>query len=400
MRYRTFGKTGIKVSPYALGAMMFGAVGNPDHEDSVRIIHKALEAGINFIDTADAYSHGESEEIVGKAITSRRDSVVLATKFGLPMDPDDPNQRGASRRWIRRAVEDSLRRLGTDYIDLYQMHVLDPGTDLEETISALTDLVRAGKIRAFGDSRLPASGIVEAQWIAERRGLEPLRSEQPPYSILDRGIEREILPVAERYGMGVLVWSPLAQGLLTGRVRKGQPTDLRRTRMFKHMRDERRLDAVEQIIPVAEQAGLKLTHMAVAFAISHPGVTSAIIGPRTMEHLDDLLAGADVALSNDVLGLQPAGNPEPRTPAARSGRSLRGLISIHRRLSRRHPEGSHFPGLASWHLGCHSCGYLSAAKAALWQARADGDQAAEQGAAAEVLETMRQLRDHDGETRR
>jgi aryl-alcohol dehydrogenase-like predicted oxidoreductase len=301
MRYRTFGKTGIKVSPYALGAMMFGAVGNPDHEDSVRIIHKALDAGINFVDTADAYSHGESEEIVGKAIAGRRDSVVLATKFGLPMDSDDPNQRGASRRWIMRAVEDSLRRLGTDYIDLYQMHALDPSTDLEETISALTDLVRAGKIRAFGDSRLPASGIVEAQWIAERRGLEPLRSEQPPYSILDRGIEREILPVAERYGMGVLVWSPLAQGLLTGRVRRGQETDLRRTRMFQHMRDERRLDAVEQIIPVAEQADLKLTHMAVAFAISHPGVTSAIIGPRTMAHLDDLLAGADVVLSDDVL---------------------------------------------------------------------------------------------------
>jgi len=301
VQYRTFGKTGIQVSPYALGAMMFGAVGNPDHEDSVRIIRKALDAGINFIDTADAYSHGESEEIVGKAIAGRRDSVVLATKFGLPMDPGDPNQRGASRRWIMRAVEDSLRRLGTDYIDLYQMHTLDPATDLGETISVLSDLVRAGKIRAYGDSRLPASGIVEAQWIAERRGLEPLRAEQPPYSILDRGVEREILPVAERYGMGVLVWSPLAQGLLTGRVRKGQATDLRRTKMFQHMRDERRLDAVEQIIPVAEQAGLKLTHMAVAFAISHPGVTSAIIGPRTMEHLDDLLAGADVVLSDDVL---------------------------------------------------------------------------------------------------
>lgn len=301
MQYRTFGRTGIKVSPYALGAMMFGAVGNPDHEDSIRIVHKALDAGINVIDTADAYSYGESEEIVGKAIAGRRDSVVLATKFGLPMDADDPNRRGASRRWITRAVEDSLRRLGTDHIDLYQMHTLDPSTDLEETVSALSDLVRAGKIRAYGDSRLPASGIVEAQWIAQRRGLEPLRSEQPPYSILDRSIEREILPVAERYGMGVLVWSPLAQGLLTGRVRKGQETDLRRTGMFRHMRDERRLDAVEQIAAVADEAGLKLTHMALAFAISHPGVTSAIIGPRTMEHLDDLLAGVDVTLPDDVL---------------------------------------------------------------------------------------------------
>lgn len=301
MQYRTFGRTGIRVSPYALGAMMFGRVGNPDHEDAIRIIHKALDAGINVIDTADAYSHGESEEIVGKAVAGRRDDVVIATKFGLPMDPDDPNQRGASRRWIMHEVDASLRRLGTDYIDLYQMHVLDPETDLEETLSTLSDLVRAGKIRAYGDSKLPASGIVEARWIAQRRGLEPLRGAQPPYSILDRGIESDVLPVAQKYGMGVLVWSPLAQGLLTGRVRKGQASDLRRTAMFSHMRDERRIDAVEKIIAVAEQAGLKLTHMAVAFAISHPGVTSAIIGPRTMAHLDDLLAGIDTVLSDDVL---------------------------------------------------------------------------------------------------
>jgi aryl-alcohol dehydrogenase-like predicted oxidoreductase len=300
LQYRTLGRTGIKVSPYALGAMMFGRIGNPDHDDSVRIIHKALDAGINFIDTADAYSRGESEEIVGQAVKGRRDSVVLATKFGLPMG-EDPNARGASRRWIMSAVEDSLRRLGTSYIDLYQLHVPDPATELDETLSALTDLVRAGKIRAFGTSKLPASQIVEAQWAAERRGLEPLRAEQPPYSILDRGIEREVLPVAERYGMGVLVWSPLAQGLLTGRVRPGQQTDLRRTRMFKHMTDERRLAAVERIIPVAEQAGLRMTHLAVAFAIAHPAVTSAIIGPRTMEHLDDLLAGIEVTLPDDVL---------------------------------------------------------------------------------------------------
>ena len=300
MRYRTLGRTGIKVSPYALGAMMFGRIGNPDHDDSARIIHKALDAGINFIDTADAYSQGESEEIVGHAIKGRRDSLVLATKFGLPMG-EDPNARGASRRWIMTAVEDSLGRLGTDYIDLYQLHVPDPATGLDETLSALTDLVRSGKIRAFGTSKMPASQIVEAQWIAERRGLEPLRTEQPPYSILDRGIEREVLPVAGRYGLGVLVWSPLAQGLLTGRVRKGRQTDLRRMTMFRHMSDERRLDTVEQIIPVAEQAGLTMTHLAVAFAIAHPGVTSAIIGPRTMEHLDDLLAGMEVALTDDVL---------------------------------------------------------------------------------------------------
>ncbi|HEX7658584.1 MAG TPA: aldo/keto reductase [Marmoricola sp.] len=300
MQYRTLGKTGIKVSPYALGAMMFGAIGNPDHEDSVRIIHRALDAGINFIDTADAYSRGESEEIVGKAIAGRRDGLVLATKFGLPMG-DDPNQRGASRRWITRAVEGSLRRLGTDHIDLYQLHVADPTTPLEETLSALSDLVRAGKVRAFGTSKLAATELVEAQWIAQRRGLEAPSTEQPPYSILDRSIERDVLPVAQKYGLGVLVWSPMAQGLLTGRVRKGQQTDLRRTAFFRHMSDERRLDAVERIIPVAEAAGLKMTHLAVAFAIAHPGVTSAIIGPRTMEHLDDLLAGMDVSLPDDVL---------------------------------------------------------------------------------------------------
>ncbi|MCI1218476.1 aldo/keto reductase [Bifidobacterium crudilactis] len=302
MQYRNFGRTGIQISPYALGAMMFGAIGNPDHDDSIRIIHKALDSGINIIDTADAYSNGESEEIVGKAIAGRRDSVVLATKFGLPMSSDDPNQRGGSRRHIMQAIEASLRRLNTDYIDLYQLHVPDDNTDLEETLSALTDLVHAGKIRAYGTSKLPAFDIVRAQWIAQRGGLEPLRAEQPPYSILDRGIERDVLPVAQRYGMGILTWSPLAQGLLTGRIRKNQQsTDLHRAGLFSHMHDPQRLDAVEQIIRVADQAGISMTHLAVAFAINHPGVASAIIGPRTMEQLDDLLAGFDTVLSDDVL---------------------------------------------------------------------------------------------------
>jgi len=307
MRYRTLGRTGIKVSPYALGAMMFGAIGNPDHDDSIRIIHRALDAGINLVDTAEIYSDGESEEIVGKALKGRRDSIVLATKMRprtLVSTPDsaaDPNQRGNSRRWIITAVENSLRRLQTDYIDLYQIHRPDPDTDIEETLSALSDLVHDGKVRAIGSSSMPASDIVEAQWVAERRGLERFRTEQPTYSILNRGIEAEVLPVAERYGMGIMVWSPLAQGLLTGRIRKGQQSDLRRTAIFSHMRDERRLDAVEQIIPVAEQAGLPMTHLAMAFAIAHPGVTSALSGPRTMEQLDDLLAGAEVALSDDIL---------------------------------------------------------------------------------------------------
>jgi aryl-alcohol dehydrogenase-like predicted oxidoreductase len=221
MQYRTLGKTGIKVSPYCLGAMMLGGLGNPDHDEGIRIIHKALDTGINFIDTADRYSRGESEEIVGKALKGRREHVVLATKVHGPMG-DDPNEQGNSRRWITRAVEGSLRRLQTDYIDLYQIHRPAPDTDIEETLSVLTDLMREGKVRAIGASTFPASEIVEAQWVAERRGLARFRTEQPPYSILDRSIEREVLPVCEKYGMGVMVWSPLSKGLLTGRYRKGQ----------------------------------------------------------------------------------------------------------------------------------------------------------------------------------
>jgi aryl-alcohol dehydrogenase-like predicted oxidoreductase len=299
MQYRPLGRTGIKVSPYALGALALGTpIGNPDHDDSVRIINKALDAGINFVDTADAY--GESEVVVGKALKARRDGVVLATKFSRPID-DDPNHQGASRRWIMTAAENSLRRLGTDYIDLYQVHRPDPATDIEETLSALSDLIHSGKVRAIGTSAMPASDIVEAQWAAGRRGLERFRTDQPPYSILSRGIEREVLPVAQRYGMGILVWGPLGQGMLTGRVRKGQRSDLRRASLFRHLNDERRIDVTEKLIPLAAEAGLPMTHLAIAFAIAHPGVTSAIIGPHTMEQLDDLLAGVGVTLTDEIL---------------------------------------------------------------------------------------------------
>jgi aryl-alcohol dehydrogenase-like predicted oxidoreductase len=299
MRYRTLGRTGIKVSPYALGALMFATtVGNPDPDVSIRVIHKALDAGINLVDTADAY--GDSEEVVGRALRGRRDNVVLATKFGRPTS-DDPNHQGTSRRWIMTAVENSLRRLQTDHIDLYQIHRPDPSTDLEETLSALTDLIRSGKVRAIGTSGLPPSDIVEAQWIAERRGLARFRTEQPAYSLLNRGIEREVLPLAQRYGLGTLVWGPLGQGLLTGRVRKGGANDLSRARFFKHLNDERRLDVVEQLIPLAAEAGLPMTHLAMAFTIAHPGVTSALLGARTESQLDDLLAGVDVTLPDDLL---------------------------------------------------------------------------------------------------
>jgi aryl-alcohol dehydrogenase-like predicted oxidoreductase len=332
MKYRTLGRTGIEVSPYCLGAMMFGAMGNPDHDDSIRIIHRALDAGINFIDTADVYSGGESEQIVGQALQGRRDDVVLASKVHYPMG-DDPNHRGNSRRWIITAAENSLRRLQTDHLDLYQVHRPDPAVDVEETLSALSDLIHSGKIRAIGTSTFPASQIVEAQWAAERRGLERFRTEQPPYSIINRSIEREVLPVCQRYGMGTLVWSPLGQGLLTGRHRKGQPTSTHRSGgRPQHFSDERKLDVVEQLIPLADKAGLPMTHLAMAFAIAHPGVTSAIIGPRTMEQLDDLLAGADVTLDDEILNrideIAPPGtdagpNDVAYTPPAISNASLR-----------------------------------------------------------------------------
>jgi aryl-alcohol dehydrogenase-like predicted oxidoreductase len=311
MEYRPLGHTGVSVSQLCIGAMMFGAFGNPDHDDSVRIIHRALDAGINFIDTADAYSRGESEEIVGKALAGgRRDTVVLATKVGLPFD-EDPNHRGTSRRWITEAVEGSLRRLRTDWIDLYQIHRLDPTTDIDETLGALSDLVHAGKIRAFGASTVPASEIVEAQWTAERRGRERFRTEQPPYSLLTRAIEYDVLPTCLRYGMGVLVYSPLAGGWLSGKYRKGQeisgPGSAARAQRFPQVYDSTnpanagKLDAADALGALADEAGMSLIQMAIAFVTRHPAVTSAIIGPRTMEHLEPYLTAADTELSSDLL---------------------------------------------------------------------------------------------------
>src|SRR5919108_1756506 len=284
MHYRPLGRTGIKVSPYALGTLMFASsVGNPDHEDSIRVIHKALDAGINFVDTADAY--GDSEEVVGKALKGRRDSVVLATKVSLPMG-DDPNQQGASRRWIVKAVEHSLRRLQTDWIDLYQVHRPDPDTDIDETLSALSDLIHAGKVRAIGSSTFPAEAIVEAQWVAERRGRERFRCEQPPYSIMARGVERSVLPMCQRYGMGVIPWSPLAGGWLTGKYRAGGDLPVsRRAERIPQRYDmalpgnRAKLEAAEKLAMLADEAGLSLIHLALGFVLSHPAVTSAIIGP-------------------------------------------------------------------------------------------------------------------------
>jgi aryl-alcohol dehydrogenase-like predicted oxidoreductase len=287
MEHRQLGRTGVSVSKLCLGAMMFGAWGNPDHDESIRIIHAALDAGINFVDTADVYGQGESEEIVGKALAGgRRDDVVLATKVFSPMG-DDANRRGMSRRWIMRAVEDSLRRLGTDWIDVYQIHRLDPATDIEETLATLTDLVQQGKVRYIGASTVPAAAIVEAQWAARDRRLQRFVTEQPPYSILVRGIEADVLPICAKYGMGVMTYSPLAGGWLSGRWRKGsdQPGSTRAARLPERFdlslpANQRKLNATEQLAQLADDAGIPLIRIAIAFVLNHPAVTAAIIGPR------------------------------------------------------------------------------------------------------------------------
>src|SRR4051795_10298559 len=316
MEHRTLGRTGVHVSPLCLGAMMFGAWGETDHDESIRIIHRALDAGINFVDTADVYSGGESEEIVGKALAGgRRDSVILATKFHGPMDVamgqpgGDPNSRGNSRRWIIREVEDSLRRLQTDWIDLYQVHRPEVGTDIDETLGALSDLVHAGKIRYVGTSTFLPSQLVEAQYVARERGRERPVAEQPPYSILARAIEREVLPVAEQYDIAVLPWSPLAGGWLSGRYRRGAatwpPSPRAERQPGRHdpslPENARKLEAVLALTDVADEAGVSLIHLALAFVLEHPAVTSAIIGPRTFEHLEAALDADKVSLGQDVL---------------------------------------------------------------------------------------------------
>jgi len=307
MEYRTLGRTGLKVSPLCLGAMMFGVWGTQDHDESIRIIHAALDAGINFVDTADVYSFGESEEIVGKALAqTKRHRVVLATKVHGQMG-QDPNAQGNSRRWIMAECDNSLRRLGVDYIDLYQIHRPSPETDVDETLGALTDLVRMGKIRYFGSSTFPAHEVVEAQWVAERRARERFVTEQPPYSILVRGIEKDVLPTCQKYGMGVLSWSPLAGGWLSGAFGAGKENTSRRSTMVPGHYDmtrpgnQQKLEAVTKLNELADSAGLSLIELALGFVIEHPGVTCPIIGPRTMEHLESQLPALELRLDADVL---------------------------------------------------------------------------------------------------
>ncbi|MEU9267409.1 aldo/keto reductase [Streptomyces sp. NPDC048251] len=306
MQYRTLGRTGVQVSSLALGAMNFGRIGRTGQDEATALVDAALEAGINLIDTADMYSDGESEEMVGKAIAGRRDDIVLATKAGMPMG-DERNRRGSSRRWLVTELDNSLRRLGVDHVDLYQIHRWDPSTSDEETLSALTDLQRAGKIRHFGSSTFPAYRIVQAQWAAREHHLSRYVTEQPSYSILQRGIETHVLPVTEEYGLGVLVWSPLASGWLTGAIREGRPVTTSRSTFMPQRFDtavpanRARLDAVEQLAAVADEAGLTMIQLALGFVTAHPAVTSALIGPRTPDHLRAQLAAADTVLSADVL---------------------------------------------------------------------------------------------------
>lgn len=306
MEYRLLGRTGVEVSPLCLGTMMFGAWGNKDADDSIRVIHRAMDAGINFIDTADVYSAGESEEIVGRALRGRRDDVVLATKFFMPMGKE-PNRSGGSRKWIMQAVENSLRRLGTDYTDLYQVHRPSAVMDVEETLGALTDLVRQGKVRYIGSSSYSGSQIVEAQVASRERNLARFVTEQPPYSILVRGTEQDVLPTTERHGMGTLTYSPLAGGWLSGKWRKDTPPTPASAARPKARFDmtsaanQQKLEVADALARVAEEAGISLIDLAIGFVINHPGVTSAIIGPRTMDQLESQLPAADVKLSVEVL---------------------------------------------------------------------------------------------------
>jgi aryl-alcohol dehydrogenase-like predicted oxidoreductase len=306
MQYRTLGRTGVQVSTLVLGAMNFGSIGRTTQDEVSAIVEAALDGGINLIDTADMYSQGQSEEMVGKAIAGRRDDVVLATKASMPMG-EERNHRGGSRRWLVTEIDNSLRRLGVDHVDLYQIHRWDPTTGDEETLSALTDLQRAGKIRYFGSSTFPAYRIVQAQWAAREHHLSRYVTEQPSYSILQRGIETHVLPVTEQYGLGVLAWSPLASGWLSGAIREGQAITTSRSTFMPQRFDttipanRARMDAVEQLAVLADKAGLTIIQLALGFVTAHPGVTSAIIGPRTIEHLHSQLAAADTVLSADVL---------------------------------------------------------------------------------------------------
>jgi aryl-alcohol dehydrogenase-like predicted oxidoreductase len=316
MRFRLIGDTGVRVSSFALGSAMFGTWGNSDERECAQIIHRALDAGINLIDTADIYSDGQAERIIGQAIKDRRDELIVATKFHAPMGPGR-NDRGNSRLWIMRAVEASLRRLATDRIDLYQVHRPQPETAIEETLQALSDLVTQGKVRYIGSSTFQAWQLVQAQAASQRLRCARFVSEQPPYSILVRGIERDVLAAAREYKLGVIVWSPLAGGWLSGQYRSRVPPAGSRAARSREYRsrggrmEERyqiaadanaaKFQIIDDLAEVAGQARLPLLSMALAFTLAHPAVTSCLIGPRTPDQLDAILAHADTELDEETL---------------------------------------------------------------------------------------------------
>lgn len=312
MQYRPFGTTGLRVSRYGLGTLMLGAWGNPDRAECTRMVHRALEAGINILDTADVYAGGESEEIVGAALEGRRDTVILATKFHNPMG-DDPNRRGNSRRWIVRAVEESLRRLRTDWIDVYQAHRPDPNTALDDTVEALSDLVRAGKIRYWGTSMFPPGQIVDALWTAQRRRALPPRSEQVLYNVFARNVETDLFPTCRRHGTAVITWSPLSGGWLTGKYTRERPAPkgsrAERFPQYFDAANETKLAMVERLGAIATDAGIPLTHLALAWCGEHPAVSTTLLGPRTDAQLQDLLAVGDLQLDAATLDAIDQVNP-------------------------------------------------------------------------------------------
>jgi aryl-alcohol dehydrogenase-like predicted oxidoreductase len=306
MEYRPLGRTGVKVSPLCLGCMNFGGKTSP--QDSYEIIDRALDAGINFLDTANVYSRGRSEEVTGEALkrNGRRDKVILATKVHGAMDDEDPNARGNSRRHIIEQCEASLRRLQTDYIDLYQIHRPQPDIPIDETLEALSDLIRAGKVRYIGTSTFAAWQLVEAWMIAKELGLSRFVCEQPPYNLLDRRIERELLPMAQTYGIGIIPWSPLAGGLLTGKYsRTAEPPrgsryeNVKENKVQQQRYTEPSFDVIERVAALAEEKGCSLSQFALAWCVQQAGVTSPIIGPRTMEQLEDNLKALELSISDE-----------------------------------------------------------------------------------------------------
>ena len=306
MEYRSLGRTGIKVSPLCLGAMMFG--GRTEFDDGVAIVDKAMDQGINFIDTANVYNRGISEEVVGEAIKrrGRRDTMVIATKVHGVMDAEDPNGQGNSRRHIIQQCENSLRRLQTDWIDLYQIHRPQSDIPIDETLRALDDLVHSGKVRYIGTSTFAAWQLMESLSVSERLNLNRVVCEQPPYNLIDRRIERELVPFAQTYGLGIIPWGPLAGGLLTGKYRRGEPLpeDSRYANAAPRQRErlnERVYDVIEGLEPIAESKEATLSQLALAWAMQQPGVTAPIIGPRTMEQFDDNMAALRIRLSEDDL---------------------------------------------------------------------------------------------------